>query len=100
MDLPDPGIELESPELQVDSSPAVILLYLAKYNILNYPNSILVYCIASRKKHNLRAENYVLVDFLRNQAWEAVSRLALRAYSEEVREEPGYIGVLQQKPGS
>ena len=56
--------------------------------------------LTQEKKHNLKAENYVLVDFLRNQSWEAVSQLALRVYSEEVREEPGYIAVLQRKPGS
>ena len=56
--------------------------------------------LTHKKKHNLKAENYVLVDFLRNLAWEAVSQLTLRAYCEEVKEEPGYIGVLQQKPGS
>ena len=56
--------------------------------------------LTHKKKYNLKAENYVLVDFLRNQAWEAVSQLTLRAYSKEVKEEPWYIGVLQQKPGS
>ena len=32
---------------------------------------------------------FYLADFLRTQAWD-----------EEVREEAGYIGVLQQRPGS
>ena len=36
---------------------------------------------------------------LRTEAREAVSQLALRDYSEEVREEPGYIGILNLKPG-
>ena len=42
-----------------------------------------------------------LAKFLRTQTREAAaSQIALRNCSERVREEPGYIGVLQQKPGS
>jgi len=43
---------------------------------------------------------YYSEDLLRTQAWEAASQVALRDSSQEVREELGYIGVLQQKPGS
>ena len=39
------------------------------------------------------------VDLLRTEAREAVSQLALRDCSEEVREQPGYIGILNLKPG-
>ena len=39
-------------------------------------------------------------DFLRTKAWKTVSQITLRDCVEDVREEPGYIGVLQQKPGS
>ena len=34
------------------------------------------------------------------QGQEAASQVVLRDCSEEVREKPGYIGVLQQRPGS
>lgn len=34
------------------------------------------------------------------EAWEAVSQVVLRDCSEEVKEKPGCIGILQQKPGS
>ena len=39
------------------------------------------------------------MDLLRTEAWEAVSQLALRDCSEEVREQSGYIGILNLKPG-
>ena len=42
---------------------------------------------------------FYLVDFLRAQAQEAASQVALRDCSKGVREELGYIGDLQQKPG-
>ena len=38
-----------------------------------------------------------LAKFLRTKTWKAASQIALRNFSEEVREEPGYIGILQQK---
>ena len=38
---------------------------------------------------------FYLADFLRTQAWEAVSQVALRDCSKEVREKPGYTGVLR-----
>ena len=50
--------------------------------------------------HNLKIENYVcvfLAKFLRTKTWQAASQIALMNCSEEVREEPGYIGILQQK---
>lgn len=34
------------------------------------------------------------------QAWRVGSEKALRDHSKEVREDPGYVGVLQQKSGS
>ena len=37
------------------------------------------------------------LDFLRTQAGEAASQVALRACSKEVREEPGYIGGFATK---
>ena len=39
---------------------------------------------------------FYAVDFIKAQAWEAASPIAWRDPSEDVREEPGYIGVLQQ----
>ena len=48
--------------------------------------------------HNLKVENYVyLADFLRTQAGEVASQIAVRNYSKEVREEPGYIGGFATK---
>ena len=41
-----------------------------------------------------------LVDFLRISSPEAASQIVLRDCSERGEEEPGYIGVLQQRPGS
>ena len=38
------------------------------------------------------------VGLLRTWAWKMASDKVLRDYSEEVRKEPGYIGVLQQQP--
>ena len=35
--------------------------------------------------------------FWRTQAWEADSEIALRDYTEEVGEEPGYIGIFATK---
>ena len=55
-----------------------------------------------KKMHNLKSENYIL--FGRTcwgfQAWDTASQINLMDCFEPVREEPGYIGVLQQKPGS
>ena len=60
------------------------------------------YVEALKKMHNLKSENYIL--FGRTcwgfQAWDTASQIILTDCSEEVRKEPGYIGVLQQKPGS
>lgn len=36
------------------------------------------------------------VDMLRTSAWKTGSQVALRDSSEEVSEEPGYVGVLKQ----
>ena len=53
--------------------------------------------------HNLKVENHVLfVDFPRTSIWggEVGGRqlLSSEGCSEEVREEPGYIGVFATKP--
>ena len=62
---------------------------------------LLMRLLTEKKRHNLKIENYgYSADFLMTQAWKAASQIALRDCSEEVREKPGYIGVLQQKPGS
>ena len=59
--------------------------------------------LAEKKKmHNLKTENYVL---LSRQNWGLEPRMQplrqlLRDCSDEIKEEPGYIGVLQQRPGS
>ena len=46
------------------------------------------------KKCNLKVENYVLFSRLvENLALKTASQIVLRDCSEEVREEPGYIGV-------
>ena len=37
------------------------------------------------------------MDFRRPQAWEADSEIALRDYTGEVGEEPGYIGIFATK---
>ena len=54
-----------------------------------------------KKIHNLKTENYVLFS-RQSRAWaqDAAFQTALRDCSEEVREKPEYIGVLQQRPGS
>ena len=58
--------------------------------------------LETEKMHNLKVENYVLLDGLsenfkpRRQSF----KIALRDCSEEVREELGYIGVLQDRPYS
>ena len=41
-----------------------------------------------------------LADFLRIKSQKTASQIALGDLSEEVREEPGWIGILQQKSGS
>ena len=47
---------------------------------------------------NLKAENYIIWwIFQRPQAWEADSEIALRDYTGEVGEEPGYIGIFATK---
>ena len=38
------------------------------------------------------------MDFRRPQAWEADSEIALRDYTGEVGEEPGYIGIFAANP--
>ena len=50
--------------------------------------------------HNLKVENYVLLGRISENLSLEDSLSALRNSSKEVREEPGHIGVLQQKPGS
>ena len=40
---------------------------------------------------------FYLMDLLRTDAQEAASQIALRDCSEEVRKEPGYIGVFTTK---
>lgn len=51
------------------------------------------------KMHNLNITGYVLFKDLTedNMAREAVSQVALRNYSNEVREEPGYTGIFAEK---
>ena len=50
--------------------------------------------MTDRKKCNLKAENYVLFSRLpEDLALKTTSQIALRDCFEEVREEPGYIGV-------
>ena len=43
---------------------------------------------------------FYLVDILRTQAQDAASQTAQRDCCEEVREQPGYVRVFQQRPGS
>ena len=52
--------------------------------------------------HNLKVENYVLLGGLSEnfKPREQSLKIALRDCSEEVREELGYIGVLQDRPYS
>ena len=40
---------------------------------------------------------FYLMDFLRTEAWDAASQIALRFCSKEVMEESGYIGVFATK---
>ena len=40
---------------------------------------------------------FYLVDFLKTEAWDAASQIALRFCSKAVREKPGYIGVFAMK---
>lgn len=48
-----------------------------------------------RKSYNLKAESSVLFgDYTENYIWEISSQIVLRSYSEEVMDEPGYVGVL------
>lgn len=51
------------------------------------------------KMHNLNITGYVLFKDLTEDymAREAVSQIALRNYSNEVREEPGYTGIFAEK---
>ena len=42
---------------------------------------------------------FYLVDFLKTVAQKTASQIALRDCAKELKEEPGYTGVLQQKPG-
>ena len=61
-----------------------------------------VSCWLEKKMHDLKTENYVLPS---RQNWGLEPRMQplrqlLRDCSEEIKEEPGYIGVLQQRPGS
>ena len=51
------------------------------------------------KMHNLKVDNPVLSGRLWGYTWEAMAQKALWDCSEEAKEEPEYIGVLQQKPG-
>ena len=49
--------------------------------------------------HNLKVEKYVLFSGLAEDlSQKTSSEIAPRDYSEEVREEPGYVGILQKKP--
>ena len=51
------------------------------------------------KKHNLKVENYVFLlgDKTEDLSLEDSAQIALRDCSENVREEPGYIGVFGGK---
>ena len=55
-----------------------------------------------KNMYNLKVEFYVLFGGLSEdfKPRETASQMALRDCPEEVREEPGYIGVLQQTPSS
>ena len=54
--------------------------------------------MSTKKMKNLKAENYIIWwIFQRPQAWEADSEIALRDYTGEVGEEPGYIGIFATK---
>ena len=48
------------------------------------------------KRHNPKVENYVSL----NDSVDFKPRVALKGCSKEVREQPGFIGVLQQRSGS
>ena len=57
-----------------------------------------------KKNKNTQPKNselyFIWWTFWGPQGWEAASQIALRDYSEVVREKLGYTGVLQQRPGS
>ena len=54
--------------------------------------------LTGKKTHNLRVENYVLFGVLTEDCKQGSSLpIALRDCSQEVREEPGNIGVFAQK---
>ena len=58
-------------------------------------------CRLKKNMHNLQVENYVLLNGLTEDLSPGYSLSALRDCSKEVREEPGYIGVLlliKEKP--
>ena len=51
--------------------------------------------MSTEKLHNLKVENYVLFSgHIEDLSLETASHIALRDFSKEVREEPGYIGIF------
>ena len=53
-----------------------------------------------KNRHNLKAENYALFGDISENSSLGGSLSALRHWSKEINEEPGYMGVLQQKASS